>query len=276
MPNTSLLDKIQDSAFYLLKRIPQKPKVGIIFGSGLGGAWLEKHSAIEISYSEIPHYLKSTVLGHPGRLLFGKTGQISWVAAEGRFHFYEGYSMEEVVYPIRVFKSLGVDTLLLTNAAGGLNPKFKVGDFILISDHINFTGHHPLRGKNEEKLGPRFPEMSRAYDPHLIKSLLNSAQRLKIKVKKGIYIGISGPSYETGAEVKMFRKLGGDVVGMSTVPEVIAAAHLGLKTAVISCITNMLLPPSKAPLSHDRVLRNAKENQYKLYQILEDYLCNLK
>lgn len=277
MAKTSLQGKIEESVNFLSKKISTSPRVAIIFGSGLGGEWLQKNSgAISIPYSKIPHYPQSTVKGHGGRLIFGKTAQIPWVAAEGRFHYYEGYSMEEVVYPIRVMKSLGVQQLLLTNAAGGLNPQYKRGDFVFITDHINLTGQNPLRGPNNPLLGPRFVDMNQAYNPDIIKLLLKISKSIKLKTRKGVYLGIAGPSYETPAEVRMFRKLGADVIGMSTVPEVIAAAHASLPCAVISCITNMLLPHSKAALSHELVIKTAQENQNKLYQLLEKYLCKLK
>lgn len=277
MPNTSLLERLRETSHYLRKRIPQAPKVAIVFGSGLGAEWHRRHPAsLSIPYPEIPHYLRNTVEGHGGRLLFAQEGDTPYLVAEGRFHFYEGYSMEEVVYPIRVFKALGVETLLLTNSAGGLNPDYQCGDLVFIKDHINLSGGNPLRGPNEESLGPRFPDLSGAYSPVLRKALSSIAKYLKINVKNGVYVGISGPSYETPAEVRMFRKWGGDVIGMSTVPEVIAAAHLGLPTAVISCVTNKLLPIPKKPLSHEWVVKIARENQDKLYRILEKFLCEQK
>lgn len=275
MPNLTLLQCIEESAQFISQRIPQKPKVAIVFGSGLGAEWLRRHpQSISIDTQNIPHYAKSTVEGHGGRLLFSMHTSVPCLVAEGRFHYYEGYSMEEVVHPIRVFKALGVEILILTNSAGGLNPNFKVGDFVFIKDHINLTGHNPLRGPNEENLGPRFPDLSEAYNPALRKNFIKIARSLKINAKEGVYMGIAGPSYETPAEIRMFRKLGADVIGMSTVPEVIAAAHLNLETAVISCITNKLLPITKKKLSHEQVVKAARENQNKLYQILEKYLCS--
>ena len=181
-----------------------------------------------------------------------------------------------MVFPVRVFKALGTQNLILTNSAGALNPTYKVGELVLVKDHINFTGHNPLRGQNEESLGPRFPDLTEAYNPDLCKKLKTAANRLKYKLKYGVYVGISGPSYETPAEIKMFRKWGGDLIGMSTVPEVIAAAHLGLPTAVISCVTNKLLPLSRKKLSHDQVLKSAKEIREKLYHLLECFLCEQK
>ncbi len=249
------------------------PKVAVVFGSGLGATWLQRHpKTLSIPYEGIPHYFKNTVEGHGGRFLFSNEFSQPCLFADGRFHYYEGYSMEEVVYPIRLFKTLGVETLILTNSAGGLNPQYKRGDLVLVSDHINLTGENPLRGVNEKSFGPRFPDLSSAYSSHLRKALQKLSKQLKINVKNGVYVGIAGPSYETPAEIKMFRKLGGDLIGMSTVPEVIAAAHLGLKTAVISCVTNKLLPLSKLALSHDQVVKAAQESQEKLYKILTTFL----
>lgn len=273
MPNTSLLQRLSESAQFIRGKLSGSPKVAVVFGSGLGATWMKRHPRTEsISYDQIPHYFKNTVEGHGGRLLFSPHPSMPCLLAEGRFHYYEGYSMEEVVYPIRLFKALGVETLILTNSAGGLNPQYKRGDLVLVSDHINLTGQNPLRGINEPSFGPRFPDISRAYSPDLRKTLQKTSKQLKMNMKNGVYVGISGPSYETPAEIKMFRKMGGDLIGMSTVPEVIAAAHMGLKTAVISCVTNKLLPISKTALSHEQVVKAAQESQDKLYRILEKFL----
>lgn len=275
MSNSSLLERLQETSLYLRERLPAIPKVAVVFGSGLGATWLQRHpNTLSIPYEGIPHYFKNTVEGHGGRLLFSNEFSQPCLLADGRFHYYEGYSMEEVVYPIRLFKALGVETLILTNSAGGLNPQYKRGDLVLVSDHINLSGENPLRGFNEPSFGPRFPDLSSAYHPQLRKALQKISKQLKINTKSGVYVGISGPSYETPAEIKMFRKLGGDLIGMSTVPEIIAAAHLGLKSAVISCVTNKLLPLSKVALSHDQVVKAAQESQENLYKILTKFLSH--
>ncbi|MFO1518967.1 MAG: purine-nucleoside phosphorylase [bacterium] len=271
----SLYDRLQEAKDFLKNRLLYQPQIAVVFGSGLADAFLAKMEQRQtIRFEEIPHFKKSTVPGHGGALHCGVVRDYPVLVSEGRIHYYEGYTMREVVFPVRTYASLGLESILLTNAAGGLNPLYKAGDFMVVKDHINLTGRNPLRGPNDERLGPRFPDMTEAYAPSLIKKLTEAAKRAKIAVKKGVYVGIMGPAYETPAEIAMYRKLGGDAIGMSTVPEVIAARHMGLKVAVISCITNALTSKNLSPLSHESVVEEAKKNQDRLACLLEEYLCD--
>ncbi|NOZ45496.1 MAG: purine-nucleoside phosphorylase [Chlorobi bacterium] len=234
-----MLEKIKNTASFLLQKIENKPEVGIILGSGLGG--LVNHINIEKSfpYEKIPDFPTSTVEGHKGALIFGKLGDKSVVAMQGRFHYYEGYSMDKVTFPVRVMKYLGIKTLIVSNAAGGLNPDYNVGDLMIISDHINFFPNNPLLGPNNNELGTRFPDMSNTYNANIRKQAKQIAAQNNIPVREGVYIGSSGPMLETPAEYKMFRILGADATGMSTVPEVIAAHHMNIKCFGMSVITNV-------------------------------------
>jgi len=264
------LQRIQESSAYLKERLGAIPKVAIVLGSGLGLSYLKKNSLQQIAYQEIPHFHSPTVPGHAG--ILHRTSKA--LILQGRFHYYEGCSPEEVVFPIRVLKLLGIETLILTNASGALNARYRVGDLVLASDHLNLTGFNPLCGPNLD-LGPRFPNLMDAYSPRLRSLLKKAARSQKIILKEGVYTGITGPSYETPAEVKMYRKLGGDLIGMSTVPEVIAAVHAGLEVAVLSIVTNVLSSPRKNTLSHELVLQNAQKTDQKLCEVLEASLCSL-
>lgn len=252
-----------------------KPEVGIILGSGLGD-FVNNFSYISIPYSEIPNFETSTIQGHVGKLAFINAKQnknSSLIIMQGRYHFYEGHSMDKIVYPIKVMKKLGVKTIIITNAAGAVNKKLKPSDLMIIEDHINFMGTNPLIGKNDESLGTRFPDMSEVYNKILIKLAQTCAQELGIKIKKGIYAACPGPSYETPAEVNMFKKLGADALGMSTVPEAIVANYCGISVLGISCISNYASGVQKTPLSHQEVIETtniAKDNfQSLLLKILE-------
>jgi purine-nucleoside phosphorylase len=268
-----LYDRIQETKEFLLSAFGQAPQTAIVFGSGLSGEMTKKlERSRSFRFEEIPHFDRSTVPGHRGVLSFGHLGDLPVLISEGRLHYYEGYPMREVVFPVRVFASLGIKELILTNASGGLNPLFKKGDLMAVTDHINLTCRNPLRGPNDERLGPRFPDLSNAYNPEMVRHLAKIAQKKKITLRKGVYAGILGPSYETPAEIKLYRKLGGDAIGMSTVPEVIAARHMGVKTAVISCITNVLVGKKILPLSHESVVEEASQMQGRLAVILEEYL----
>jgi len=267
-----ILHKIQEAKTFLQSRCSLSPQMAIVFGSALGEHFLSRMKILQsFAFEEIPHFKKSTVLGHPGRLHFGYYQKTPLLVSEGRLHSYEGYSMEEVVFPIQVYASLQVTTLIVTNAAGALNPLYQAGDLVLICDHINGTGQNPLRGTNEETLGPRFVNMSEVYDASLIHQLSQSAKRAKTRIRKGVYLGITGPSYETPAEIRMYRQWGADMVGMSTVPEVIAARYRGMKVAGISCMTNLLSPKKKNILSHEHVVKEAKKFQKKLSRLLEEF-----
>ncbi|MDA3866869.1 MAG: purine-nucleoside phosphorylase [Salinivirgaceae bacterium] len=249
-----MLEKINAAAAYVQERISDKPQVGVILGSGLGNFGNRIANAVKIPYAEIPGFPVSTVEGHSGQLIFGDLGGKKVVAMQGRFHYYEGYEMNQVTLPVRVLKQLGVETLFVSNAAGGLNPSFNAGDMMIIHDHINFFPENALRGKNIDELGPRFPDMSEPYTNKLIVAAEKIATEESITLRKGVYVGSSGPTLETAAEYKMFRILGADATGMSTVPEVIVAVHMGMKVFGMSVITNVSEPadPDKGT-THDEV-----------------------
>lgn len=248
------MEQFKQSADYIRSKISVTPEVGIILGSGLGNLGNRIENAVKFPYQEIPNFPTSTVEGHSGTLVIGKLGGKNVVAMQGRFHYYEGYSMQQVTFPVRVMKLLGVKTLFVSNAAGGLNPSFKAGDMMIIRDHINFFPENPLRGKNLDEFGPRFPDMSRAYSPRLVQMAQQIARDLSIQVQIGVYIGSSGPTLETPSEYKMFRILGADATGMSTVPEVIVANHMGMEVFGMSVITNVDKPsdPEKGT-THEEV-----------------------
>jgi purine-nucleoside phosphorylase len=235
-----------------------EPKVAVILGSGLGGFADSLEGAVSIPYEKLPHFPRSSVPGHAGRLVLGTLEGQPLVVMSGRVHFYEGYSPAQVAFPARVMCGLKPRALVVTNAAGGINPGFAPGDLMAITDHLNLSGFNPLIGPNEEKLGARFPDMSHAYAPQLLAKLEAAAKTEKVALKKGVYVQLSGPSYETPAEIRMLRTLGADAVGMSTVPEVVAAAHMGVKVAGISCITNLAAGISAQPLSHNEVSETAE------------------
>lgn len=254
-----LPDSIREASGYIKNKISKTPRIGLILGSGLGVLGKEIENAVIINYNEIPNFPTSTVKGHAGRLVIGELEGNNVVAMEGRFHYYEGYTMKEVTFPVRVMKDLGIDTLFVTNAAGGVNLNYSPGDLMLITDHINFGFDNPLIGFNDNNLGPRFPDTSTVYDQGLQGIVKEVAQREKIDLKEGVYMMFTGPTYETPAEIRMARFLGADAVGMSTVPEVIVAAHAGLKVLGISCITNMAAGILAQPLNHEEVVDTANQ-----------------
>lgn len=243
------------------------PEIGIILGSGLGD-FVQNFSSISIPYSEIPGFETSTVQGHAGKLIFTEIQGKSAVIMQGRYHFYEGHSIDKIVYPVKVLKKLGVKTLIITNAAGAVNKRLKPADLMIITDHINFMGTNPLIGKNDESLGTRFPDMSEVYSKNLIKIAENCAKELKIKVKKGIYAAGSGPSYETPAEIKMLKKFGADAIGMSTVPEAIIANYCGMNVLGISCISNYAAGIQRFPLSHSEVIETTNIAKAKFQSLI--------
>lgn len=255
----TMAEKMNEVLKFIESRSQTKPTIGLILGSGLGGLADEITQAVKIPYQDIPHFPVSTVEGHQGQLVIGQLKGKNVVAMQGRFHFYEGYSLEQVTFPIRVMKSMGVQTLIITNAAGGINMDYKPGDLMIIKDHINFTGRNPLIGPNEEAFGVRFPDMSAAYDPEYVALAQQIARKNGIDVREGVYVGLTGPSYETPAEIRMLRILGADAVGMSTVPEVIVARHAGIRVLGISCISNMAAGILPQPLSHDEVMETAEK-----------------
>jgi purine-nucleoside phosphorylase len=254
-PNSSTLyERAQEAARLIRTRTSADVPVAIVLGSGLGAFAEDLTDATEIPYDEIPGFARATVEGHAGRLVIGKAGEITIAAMQGRFHFYEGYSLEEVTFPVRVLKLLGVRTLVLTNAAGTLNIEYTPGSLMVISDHLNLLGDHPLRGANDERFGPRFPDLTSVYAQRLQDIVIDEANALGLEVRRGIYAALSGPSYETPAEIHMIRTLGADVVGMSTVPEAIVARHMDMQVAGISCITNLAAGVSDQPIDHSQVM----------------------
>ena len=265
-----MLNKINQTAAYLKTMVSYRPETGIILGTGLGHLADEITEKIEIPYEQIPHFPLSTVEGHSGKLIFGKLGGKEVLAMQGRFHYYEGYDMKQVTFPVRVFKAMGVKTLFVSNAAGGMNPDFKVGDIMIITDHINLFPAHPWRGKNHEELGTRFPDMSEAYSPRLIAKANEIAERCGIKVQHGVYVGTSGPTFETPAEYRYFRRIGGDAVGMSTVPEVIVARHGEMEVFAISVITDLGVEGIVEKCSHEDVQKAANAAQPLMTRIMQE------
>lgn len=264
-----MLEKIKETATFLKKEYPVMPETAIILGTGLGE--LVNHIDIEkeIPYQDIPNFPVSTVEGHSGKLIFGKLGTKEILAMQGRFHYYEGYDMKQVTFPVRVMKQLGIKHLFVSNAAGGMNPAFAVGDLMIIRDHINLFPEHPLRGKNFEELGVRFPDMSEAYSKRLIDKALKIAADNNIKVQQGVYVGTQGPTFETPAEYKYFHTIGGDAVGMSTVPEVIVARHGGIEVFAISVITDLGVEGIVEKASHEEVQKAAAAAQPKMTLIMK-------
>jgi purine-nucleoside phosphorylase len=253
-----VMKQLKETVKFLQKEYKHKPQVGIVLGSGLGNFADEIEVEKEIDYHDIPHFPVSTVQGHKGKLIFGKLSGKRVVAMAGRFHFYEGYGAEQVVFPIRVMKLLGIEVLLLSNAAGGVNPDFKVGDLMIIKDHISIDTHNPLIGKNINELGPRFPDMSEPYKKYLVTKAKEVAAGLGIGVKEGVYFAVTGPTFETRAEYKMIHILGGDAVGMSTAQECIVANHMGMHVFAMSVITDVGLREEDNIISHEEVLDAAK------------------
>lgn len=247
-------DDLRKAADFILGRIGEAPRMALVLGSGLGGLADELESPVAIPYAEIPGFPVSTAPGHAGRLVAGRLGGKRVLVMQGRFHFYEGHPLERVVFPVRVFRTMGVERLFLTNAAGGANPAFAPGDFMAISDHINLTGQNPCIGPNDESLGLRFFDMSKAYSPALRDIARTAAKGLGLGLHEGVYAWFTGPSFETPAEIRMARTLGADAVGMSTVPEVIAASHCGLEVLGVSCITNMAAGILDQPITGEEVL----------------------
>ncbi len=265
-----LFDKIQETANFIKKQVNNTPTVGIILGSGLGGLTQVVEKEHSLTYSDIPHFPVSTVKGHGGEMIFGKIGQTNVLLMSGRFHYYEGYDMEAVTFPVRVMKALGVSTLILSNAAGGMNPTYAIGDLMIITDHVNQFPEHPLRGPNDERLGTRFPDMSEPYDKSLIGKSMLIASKLKIEVKSGTYIGLQGPTFETPAEYKWLHVIGGDAVGMSTVPEVIVARHGGMKVFAMSVITDLGISDEPVTITHEEVLEAANAAAPKMAAIVTE------
>lgn len=267
---------VEAATAFLQKHYQQIPSLGFILGSGLGILADEIENPIKIQYDQIPHFPVSTVKGHAGQLVFGQLNGKEVVMMQGRFHYYEGYSFQEVTFPVRVMKQLGVETLIVTNAAGGINEQYTPGDFMLIADHINLMGGNPLIGPNVEQFGERFPDMSEAYNHKLRELAKTIASNMEMKVQEGVYVGNTGPVYETPAEVKMARILGGDAVGMSTVPEVIAARHARLMVLGISCISNMAAGILDEPLTHEEVIETTDKVRADFIRYLKAIVKEIK
>lgn len=269
-----MLENIHETVAFIREHISYSPKIAIILGTGLGNLADAIEEKQEIPYKDIPHFPVSTVEGHCGKLLCGKLGGKEVLAMQGRFHYYEGYSMKEVTYPIRVMRELGIQLLFVSNASGGMNPAFHIGDLMIITDHINFFPEHPLRGKNIP-YGPRFPEMSEAYDHELIRMAKEIAREKQIKVQEGVYLGTQGPTFETPSEYRMYHRLGADAVGMSTVPEVIVARHCGIRVFGISVITDLGVEGIVEKVSHEEVQRAADAAQPHMTTIIKELIYRI-
>lgn len=261
--------KAEQAAGYIRSRTRLKPAIALVLGSGLGSFADQIADAERISYADIPHFPKPSAQGHAGRLVIGKVGEVVVAAMQGRVHYYEGLPLRDVIFPMRVFGRLGVKVAILTNAAGGINTSFSQGALVVLSDHINLQGSNPLIGPNDERFGPRFPDMSRVYWKPYRHYALEEAKRLGINVAEGVYLAVTGPSYETPAEIRAFRSWGADVVGMSTVSEVIAASHMGIRVLAISCVTNMAAGILDQPLNHEEVLETGERVKGSFMTLLQ-------
>ena len=272
---STLYARAEQAARFIRSRTSLEPEVALVLGSGLGGFADEFTDSVAIPYGEIPGFATSTAEGHAGRLVIGKVDDVSVVAMQGRVHFYEGYTLEEVTFPIRVFKLLGIKKLILTNAAGGIDIELSQGALMVISDHLNLMGVNPLRGPNDERFGPRFPDMSEAYSRVLQERAVEAARTLGIELRRGIYAALAGPSYETPAEIHMFRACGADAVGMSTVPETIVARQMGIEVLGISCITNMAAGISDVPINHEEVMETGRRVRETFTKLLRAVIARL-
>ncbi|MEH7109090.1 MULTISPECIES: purine-nucleoside phosphorylase [Bacillaceae] len=266
------LDAILEARDFIMSKTDHKPTIGMILGSGLGSIADDIENPVRIPYSEIPHFAKSEAIGHANELVIGQLKGKTVAAMKGRFHYYEGYSLDDVTFPVRVMKALGIENLLITNACGAVNKSFSPGDLMLITDHLNLVGTNPLIGPNNDELGTRFPDLSQAYNPHLRSIAEKVAKEQNISLQQGVYAWWSGPTYETPAEIRMIRTLGADAVGMSTVPEVIVATHSGMKVLGISCLTNMASGILDQPLNHDEVIEVAGKVRAKFVDLVKGVL----
>tara|TARA_R110002072_G_scaffold302976_1_gene490567 strand:- start:17804 stop:18619 length:816 start_codon:yes stop_codon:yes gene_type:complete len=269
------ISKFKESSDYIQSRTTVKPSIGIILGTGLGGLVEEITVIDEIDYKDIPHFPLSTVMGHSGKLIFGELGGKQVVAMQGRFHFYEGYTMKEVTFPVRVMKFLGIERLFVSNASGGVNPDFEIGEIMIIDDHIDLFPAHPLNGKNIDELGPRFPDMMNTYDAHMIELAKTIATENNIKVSTGTYAGLTGPTLETPAEYKYIRAIGSDAVGMSTVPEVIVARHMGIPCFAVSIVTDLGVPGVIQETTHEDVIAVANRQEPKMTTIMRELISRV-
>ncbi|MBI3615519.1 MAG: purine-nucleoside phosphorylase [Candidatus Omnitrophica bacterium] len=268
-------DQLQETIRFIQAKVSDTPRIGVILGTGLGGLGEKIDDAHPISYEEIPHFPRSTVEGHKGQLVFGRIGAKPVVVMEGRFHFYEGYSLAQVTYPVRVMRALGAEVLIVSNAAGGMNPKFTAGDLMVIADQINLMGVNPLTGPNDDRLGIRFPDMSAPYDQKLIGLAERIAKAAGIRLHRGVYAAVTGPNLETRAEYRFLRGIGADAVGMSTVPEVLTAVHGGMRVFGVSCITDVCIPETLKPALLEEILRVAKEAKPRLTHLVSQLIEQL-
>ncbi len=275
MTQLNTYQKLKEAVATIRALFPNPPQLGLVLGSGLGSVVEGLKESVEIPYTSIPHFHGTNVEGHAGKMILGKWDGVPIVCLQGRFHRYEGHSMEEVVFPTRTLCSLGVHTLILTNAAGAINTRFRPGDLMVIEDHLNLMGDNPLRGPNLSELGPRFPDLTEAYSKACVEILRQSARGLEMPIQSGVYAGLLGPTYETPAEVRMLRTLGADSVGMSTVPETIAANHLGVRVTGMSCITNLAAGLSPVKLTHQEVIDVSKIGAEKMKRLLNAAIPHL-
>lgn len=271
--SADLYSRAENAARIIRSRTAADARIALVLGSGLGGFAEDFEDAVNIPYREIPGFVSSTAQGHAGRLVSGKVDGVPVLAMQGRVHYYEGYSLEEVTFPIRTFKLLGIDTLVLTNAAGGVDIELTQGALMVISDHLNVMGVNPLRGPNDERFGPRFPDMSEVYSRELQEFVIEEARGLGVTVRRGIYAALAGPSYETPAEIHMLRTFGADAVGMSTVPEAIVARHMGMKVLGISCVTNMAAGITENPINHEEVMETGERVRETFTQLLRKVIA---
>ena len=272
---SSLYERAEHAARTIRAQVSVEPHVAVVLGSGLGGFADDFGDAVSIPYEDIPGFVRSTAQGHAGRLIVGKIDQLPILAMQGRVHYYEGYTLEEVTFPIRTFKLLGVKTIILTNAAGGINVQLSQGALMVISDHMNLMGANPLRGPNDERFGPRFTDMSAVYSPALQEIVIEEARAMEVEVRRGIYAALAGPNYETPAEIHMLRNFGADAVGMSTVPEAIVARHMDMEVLGISCITNMAAGLGDEPINHDEVMETGNRVRSTFTQLLRRVIGRL-
>lgn len=270
-----LFDRIQEAAANIRRASSAVPRAGLILGTGLGGLAAEIENPIVIPYTEIPHFPRATVESHAGQLVCGELRGCPVVAMEGRFHYYEGYSLEQVTFPVRVMRALGVEALFVTNAAGGMNPQYRLADVVILEDHINLLPENPLRGPNDDRLGPRFPDMCRPYDRELIDIAREKSLALGIPAHTGVMVAVPGPNLETRAEYRMLRQMGADVVGMSTVPEILVAAHCGLRAAAFSIVTDLCFPDALEPVEIARIIAVAGEGGRHLARLLPELVASL-
>ena len=266
---------INKAVSFINSKINFIPEVAIILGSGLGAFAEKLENPIKIKYEDIPFFKSSSIEGHSGQLYFGKLNRKNIMVMQGRIHYYEGYTMDEIVFPIKIMKKLGIKIVIITNAAGGINEKFNIPDLMLITDHINFMGTNPLIGKNDNEFGTRFPDMSGIYDKDLRNLVKTCANNINLDLKEGVYLATTGPSYETPAEIKMFKAFGADAVGMSTVPEAIVANYCGIKVIGLSCITNFAAGLNTSYLNHNEVIKESAIIKDKFVNLLNEIICNI-